>query len=399
MNNDELVVVEGVSKKFCKDLKKSLWYGIQDIYNEFNTNSSSTNKLREDEFWAVKDITFRLRRGECLGLMGCNGAGKSTLLKLLNGLIKPDKGTIEISGRVCAMIELAAGFNPILTGRENIYIYGATLGLSKKEIEDKFDAIVEFAEIGEFLDTPVGNYSSGMKTRLGFAISVQIDPDVLIVDEVLAVGDIGFNAKCFNRISEIYQNTVIIFVSHSIPQIARVANKICVLDKGSMVFYENNIPKGINMYTALFGEATKSITGNGKAVIDKIVVSVNDKETNEFHYLDDVSVHIEAYIDKDTPNPVCCILILNHHMQVVAQCDSSFNRIKIKNDGEKIYMDILLSALNLNPGNYYMSVSIMDESRIEVLSQHYAAKFLTVIGDFVGMAPIQLNGKWMSRQS
>ncbi len=395
MNDDELVVVEGVSKKFCKDLKKSLRYGIQDICNEFNSNSLSANKLRDDEFWAVKDISFRLRRGECLGLMGCNGAGKSTLLKLLNGLIKPDQGTIEISGRVCAMIELAAGFNPILTGRENIYIYGATLGLSKKEIEDKFDAIVEFAEIGEFLNTPVGNYSSGMKTRLGFAISVQIDPDVLIVDEVLAVGDIGFNAKCFNRISEIYENTVIIFVSHSIPQIARVANKICVLDKGSMVFYENNIPKGINMYTSLFGEATKSITGNGKAVIDEIVVSVNNKETDKFHYLDDVGVHIEAYIDKDTPNPVCCILLLNHHMQVVAQCDSSFNSVKIKNDGEKICMDILLPALNLNPGNYYMSVSIMDASRIEVLTQHYAAKFLTVIGEFVGMAPIQLNGKWI----
>lgn len=395
MSKEELVVVDGVSKKFCKDLRKSLWYGIQDIYGEFNPSSSSASELRDEEFWAVKDISFSLKRGECLGLMGCNGAGKSTILKLLNGLIKPDKGSIEISGRVCAMIELSAGFNPILTGRENIYIYGAMLGLSKEEIDLKFDAIVEFSEIGEFLDTPVGSYSSGMKTRLGFAISVQVEPDVLIVDEVLAVGDIGFNAKCFNRISEIYENTVIIFVSHSIPQIARVANKICVLDKGEMVFYEKDIPKGINMYTSLFGEAIKSITGNGKAVIGEINVNVNGKKTDEFHYLEDVSVHIEASVDKDTPNPVFCILLLNHHMQVVAQCDSSFNRVNIKNLGNKVSVDILLPALNLNPGNYYMSISIMDESRIEVLSQHYAAKRLTVIGDFVGMAPIQLNGEWI----
>ena len=137
-----------------------MWYGLNDIYKELKIDSSENNRLRDDEFWAVNNISFNLKRGECLGLIGCNGAGKSTLLKLLNGLIKPDQGRIEIRGRVCAMIELAAGFNPVLTGRENIFINGAMLGLSKKEIQDKFDAIVEFSEIGEFLDTPVASYSS-----------------------------------------------------------------------------------------------------------------------------------------------------------------------------------------------------------------------------------------------
>ena len=393
MKNDELVVVDGVSKKFCKDLKKSLWYGLNDIYKELKIDSSENNRLRDDEFWAVNNISFNLKRGECLGLIGCNGAGKSTLLKLLNGLIKPDQGRIEIRGRVCAMIELAAGFNPVLTGRENIFINGAMLGLSKKEIQDKFDAIVEFSEIGEFLDTPVASYSSGMKTRLGFSIAVQMEPDVLIVDEVLAVGDIGFNAKCFNRIREIYENTVIIFVSHSIPQIARVANKLCVLDKGNIVFYGQDIPKGINVYTSLFDKTKKSITGNGKATIDRIDVSVNGKSSVEFDYLDNVNIHIEVSIDKSKLNPVCCILILNHLMEVVAQCDSSFNKVKINNIGKKIDINILLPALNLNPGNYYMSVSIMDEARIEVLSQHFAAKLLSVKGCFVVMAPVHLNGE------
>ena len=219
-----LVKVDNLSKKFCKQIKASLRYGINDVLSDLTLVSQNRNILRENEFWAIEGLSFELHRGECLGLVGRNGAGKSTLLKLLYGLLKPDAGSIEINGRVCAMIELGAGFNPVLTGRENIYLYGSILGFSKKEIDNCFDKIVEFSELEDFLDMPVRSYSSGMKIRLGFAISVQMEPDVLIVDEVLAVGDIGFNAKCFNRISEIQEKTAIIFVSHSIPQIARVAN-------------------------------------------------------------------------------------------------------------------------------------------------------------------------------
>ena len=191
MDDEVLVKVEGVSKKFCRDLKRSLWYGMKDISSEL-FGIHQNGQLRKNEFWAVNDVNFELKRGECLGLIGHNGAGKSTLLKMLNGLIKPDKGTITMQGRIGALIELGAGFNPILTGRENIYNNGAVLGFSKKEIDEKFDAIVDFAEIDEFIDTPVQNYSSGMKVRLGFAVAAQMEPDVLIIDEVLAVGDIGF---------------------------------------------------------------------------------------------------------------------------------------------------------------------------------------------------------------
>ena len=194
MAEEVLVKAENLSKKFCKDLKTSLWYGLQDLLPGRHKDREET-RLRPKEFWALKDINFELRRGECLGLIGHNGAGKSTLLKILNGLINPDAGQVTMRGRVGALIELGAGFNPILTGRENIYNNGAVLGFTRKEINEKIEAIIDFAEIRDFIDMPVQNYSSGMKVRLGFSVAAQMEPDVLIIDEVLAVGDIGFRHK------------------------------------------------------------------------------------------------------------------------------------------------------------------------------------------------------------
>ena len=197
-----------MSKKFCKDLKTSLWYGVKDLVSGI-TGSQANRPLRDKEFWAVKDISFELRRGECLGLIGHNGAGKSTLLKILNGLINPDEGSVTMRGRVGALIELGAGFNPILTGRENIYNNGAVLGFTRKEIDAKVEEIIDFSEIREFIDMPVQNYSSGMKVRLGFSVAVQMEPDVLIIDEVLAVGDANFIVKSYNRINELIKTCAV----------------------------------------------------------------------------------------------------------------------------------------------------------------------------------------------
>jgi lipopolysaccharide transport system ATP-binding protein len=164
--SDTLIKVEGVSKKFCRSLKKSLWYGMQDLGNEvIGKRHGGNGELRPDEFWAVDDVSFELKRGECLGLIGRNGAGKTTLLRMLNGLIKPDTGRIEMRGQVGALIALGAGFNPILTGRENIYVNASVLGLSKRETDAKIDNIIDFAEIGEFINMPVQSYSSGMAVR------------------------------------------------------------------------------------------------------------------------------------------------------------------------------------------------------------------------------------------
>jgi lipopolysaccharide transport system ATP-binding protein len=234
--NDILIKVEGVSKRFCRSLRKSLWYGAQDLCNEIvGRKHGGRGNLRDDEFWALKDVNFELKRGECLGLIGRNGAGKTTLLRLLNGLIKPDSGRIEIRGRVGALIALGAGFNPILTGRENIHINASVLGLSQKEIEDKIGQIIEFSEIEEFLDMPVQSYSSGMAVRLGFAVAVSFEPDIMLVDEVLAVGDSSFQRKCFDRIYRMQKNgTSFIVVTHNPYQIERLCQKAAVVHRGQL---------------------------------------------------------------------------------------------------------------------------------------------------------------------
>jgi len=242
-----LVKVEGLSKKFCKDLKTSLWYGVKDLISGVR-GSHLERTLRPKEFWAVKDINFELRRGECIGLIGHNGAGKSTLLKILNGLINPDAGKVTITGRVGALIELGAGFNPILSGRENIYNNGAILGFSRKEIDSKLEDIIAFAELEEFIDMPVQHYSSGMKVRLGFAVAAQMEPDVLIIDEVLAVGDLGFILKCFKTIDTILPHTAIIFVSHNMPMISRICSHVVLLERGKAVFSGEDVSLGIDYY-------------------------------------------------------------------------------------------------------------------------------------------------------
>ena len=265
-SEDVLVDVRHVSKKFCRDLKRSLWYGIKDVLNELNpwqkatgstSASASPNEqdLRPGEFWAVHDVSFQLRRGECLGLIGHNGAGKTTLLKILNGLIKPDSGTITMRGRVGALIALGAGFNPILTGRENIYINAAILGLTKMEINAQIDSIIDFAEIREFIDSPVQSYSSGMQVRLGFAIATAMKPDVLILDEVLAVGDAAFRAKCFKRIGSIARDCAIIFVSHDQSQMARICTHAMLMSSGRCL-YHGTTAEAIDQYNA--AQAAKS---------------------------------------------------------------------------------------------------------------------------------------------
>ena len=268
-----LVRVENVSKIFCRDFKKSLLYGLQDSTKDLlswgkqstghrrqeseiskrrkhpvDTSVSSPDSssptsdvrlltsglraLRPSEFYAVNNVSFELRRGECLGLIGRNGAGKTTLLKMLNGLIKPDAGRIEMRGRVGALIALGAGFNPILTGRENIYVNGSILGLSQTEIDAKLDDIIDFAEIGDLIDAPIQSYSSGMQVRLGFAVATAMEPDVLILDEVLAVGDTAFKVKCFKRISDLKRQCATIFVSHEALQVAKICSKATWFEHG-----------------------------------------------------------------------------------------------------------------------------------------------------------------------
>ena len=242
------VKVEGVSKKYCKSLKRSMLYGVKDIARNTIGLSSHSDKLRKNEFWALDDISFEVKKGETLGIIGPNGSGKTTLLKLLNGIFWPDKGKITIKGKVGALIEVGAGFHPLLTGRENIYINAAILGMTKEETDKKFNEIVEFADIGDFLDVPVKHYSSGMFVRLGFAVAVHCEPDILLVDEVLAVGDINFQNKCFNKIGELMsRGTTTILVSHNIISIQRICDRCAWLNLGKVIMIDDSM-KVCDMY-------------------------------------------------------------------------------------------------------------------------------------------------------
>ncbi|MEJ1365046.1 MAG: ABC transporter ATP-binding protein [Candidatus Sedimenticola sp. (ex Thyasira tokunagai)] len=188
------------------------------------------------EFTAIKDVSFNIRKGEIVGVVGVNGSGKSTLLQLVCGILKPTTGSISVNGRVSALLELGAGFNPEFTGRENVYFQGALMGLTKVQMDQRFDDIAAFANIGEFIDQPVRMYSSGMYVRLAFTVAVNVDPEILVVDEALAVGDAGFRSRCFRRIGELRKaGCTIFFVSHSIEEIVRICGKAMLLDEGELL--------------------------------------------------------------------------------------------------------------------------------------------------------------------
>jgi len=195
-----------------------------------------THKLHFTEFWALKDINLTIEKGDRVGVLGFNGAGKSTLLKVIAGVMKPTEGSVKVSGVIAPMLELGAGFDLNYSGKENIFLYGATMGYSRKFIEEKYDEIVEFSELKDFINVPVKNYSSGMKARLGFAIASAVEPEILILDEVLSVGDAKFRKKSEKKILSMFDKGVtVLFVSHSVDQVLNICNKAIILDHGKII--------------------------------------------------------------------------------------------------------------------------------------------------------------------
>ncbi len=351
-----LVKAEGVSKKFCMDLKTSLKYGVQDLFANFGRNDK-TSVLREKEFWAVRDINFELRRGECLGLIGHNGAGKSTLLKILNGLINPDVGKVTIKGKVSALIELGAGFNPILSGRENIYNNGAILGFTREEINNKIEEIIDFAEIREFIDMPVQNYSSGMKVRLGFAIAAQLEPDVLIIDEVLAVGDLGFVLKCFKTIDSILPNTAIVFVSHSMPMIARICNQVILMEKGKSDYQGYDIVKGIGLYYNKFSNSNKTTIFDEGSIIFNSYILNNSNEKLIIKRGEDLIINLNFKIIKKLNfAPLIYLEFRDKEQRPIA--GTIVNELKTKINSDELNYDITIKNVLFSLGLYSIDLSV-----------------------------------------
>ncbi|MBP1572854.1 MAG: ABC transporter ATP-binding protein [Oscillospiraceae bacterium] len=249
---------------------------VDNITIRFNKATEKINDLKEyfvklvkrqlmfQEFLALQDVSLKIKKGEAWAIIGTNGSGKSTLLKAISKILKPYKGTVKVNGSVASLIELGAGIDPRLTARENIYLNGCLLGYSKKFIEERFDEIVEFAELEDFLDSPVKNFSSGMKSRLGFAVATMVEPDILIVDEVLAVGDVLFRKKCMAKMRQMLNNgTTLIIVSHNMSQIREMCNKAIWLNKGKVVM-QGDMTKVCDEYLATIEEKKASEKNNKK---------------------------------------------------------------------------------------------------------------------------------------
>lgn len=270
MDNDIAIKVENLGKKFCKDLQRSMVYGLQDMFQAWAGRAGRRDRLRESEFWALKDINFELLRGKTLGIIGRNGAGKTTLLRLLNGIYPPDQGRIQILGKISPLISSGLGFHRHMTGRQNIFIDGAVRGMSQKEIRAKLDSIIAFAELEDFIDAPVATYSKGMLMRLGFSIATHCPVEILLIDEVLAVGDMKFRLKCYDKIAELKrQGVTTLLVSHVMGWITSYSDKVLLMDRGRMVHF-GDVKTGVGIYLKDYLEMGKE---------DAKRIELNDEES------------------------------------------------------------------------------------------------------------------------
>ena len=406
--DDVVLRVDNVSKKFCRNLKRSMWYGVTDLAKNFiggkgqtsvtsvpsvvknlsappaslestehtefanqeritrnEERAQNTDGLRPSEFWALKNISFELKRGECLGLIGQNGCGKSTLLRLIAGIFPPDQGSIAMRGRVGALIALGAGFHPHLTGRENIFLNGAILGLSQSDIRGKMDEILEFAEIDEFIDAPVSTYSSGMRVRLGFSIAVTVKPDLFLVDEVLAVGDAGFQVKCLNAIDQVCQKSAVIFVSHNMALVSKICNSVMFMEFGAGQYFENRATDGIQHYLTSFKFEEPIVVGEGLVTVDKATVGRRGGDGcfeafDEINYGQDIVLRFSVAKQKGVGDCLISMTIVNQQSNVVA---ALMTGVKGKENSVLGVNDQCVEVLFRNvlaPGVYYFNISFSE---------------------------------------
>jgi lipopolysaccharide transport system ATP-binding protein len=345
---------------------------------------SAASGGRKGEFFAVENLSFSVEKGECLGVIGPNGAGKTTLLRLINGLIKPDLGVLRVHGRVGGLIALGAGFNPVLTGRENIYINAAVLGLSKRQTDDVLDDIIDFSEIREFIDAPVQSYSSGMLVRLGFSVAVHLDPDVLLIDEVLAVGDAGFRGKCYNKVDELRGDKAVLLVSHNMEHIGRVCDRVLVLDRGQAAYC--GAPEGaIACYRRISGSVEDGFVRCFAPIQSASIASTSP--------LVAFSGPLEVEIRVRSPEPVMVqprIVVFDSRSAVVAEGNCNVNDIGLSQmpAGESS-LRVRIEALPLQAGDYAISVNLHDQNGRLLVHGHRCVSF-AVSGTGGGEHSVQL---------
>jgi lipopolysaccharide transport system ATP-binding protein len=367
------------------------------------------------EFWALRDVSFEVARGESVGIIGRNGSGKSTLLQMLCGTLTPASGTVQVNGRIAALLELGSGFNPEFTGRENVYLNGSVLGLSREDIDARYDAIARFADIGPFIDQPVKTYSSGMVVRLAFAVSVSVDPDVLVVDEALAVGDMAFQQQCLQRLRDLREaGTTIVLVTHDIMLTRNYCNRVVYLEHGvvkaigdaemvgELYVKDTMAAPGsaapVILKTSEEGQGLRFGTANGAITSSRLTGSrgsgaiVQRGET--------LSIHLDGTIAEEVRNPEFVVQLRDGRGYVLygTPTDPADLRIERTASGARVSASVEIVA-NLGPGDYSFSLGLVDRhghSVATVLDKLVAALQFSVAPDpratFHG--PIDLQGRW-----
>ncbi len=387
MDKGLTIRAEGLSKRFGTSLRQSMVYGVRDSLRRIFGSGEAGQALRSGEFWAVKDVSFELRRGESLGLMGVNGSGKTTLLRMLNGIFKPDAGQVSIRGRVGALIAVGAGFAPMLTGRENIYINGSLLGLSKREMSGKLDEIISFADIGPMIDAPVKHYSTGMVVRLGFAIAAMCEPDVLLIDEILAVGDLNFQKKCYEYLHRLKRTgTSIILVSHSVGAVWSFCERGLLLHEGR-VEVAGSVEEVIRAYSnentrvtadRFKGDHSGSSTGTparlipstyggamggtGDAIVRAVTVQALEgprSTDGTMSFREPLSIEMTVEVLQPVTNPIFRLTIDAVHYKYIACVDSFEQDLRPDRIEPGVYrLHVAVPSQNLMPGAYVVNVAV-----------------------------------------
>jgi len=396
---------ERVSRKFILDEQRP--QSFQElVLNIFHRRPRDEHR----EFWVLRDISFEIMPGDAVGLIGANGAGKSTLLKLIAGIIGPTSGRILINGRIGALLELGAGFHGDLTGRENIYLNGAILGLSRVEIQRKLDDIIAFAELERFIDMPIRHYSSGMYLRLGFSVAAHTDPEILIVDEALAVGDRSFQTKCLRKISQLkQQGLTIVFVSHSLELVRRLCTSAIWLDHGVMRS-SGSVEKVSEAYLAQVAEiknqtqSTKETGdqanrwGSGEAKVTRLeFLDGTDKPSNIFSTGDLMTIRIHYQAQEPIEQPRFGLAFYQAGSEIhISGPNNIFSDYHIPSIAGAGYVDYCISNLPFLPGDYLVSAAIYDYDGQHPYDHRHQLGFFTVVSGQIkeSFGLIYLPAKW-----
>lgn len=353
---------------------ESVWKQFR-MYHEKNQYLKTAllrgRRARHEEFWALKDVSLEIPMGSTFGIIGSNGSGKSTLLKCLAGILIPDRGSLQVHGRLSALLELGAGFHPELSGRENVFLNGAILGMSTKEITERFDDIVSFAGLGRFIDSPVKNYSSGMVVRLGFAIAANVEPEILLIDEVLAVGDASFQQRCYEKIEEFRQDgRTIVLVSHGLEQVEQICNQVAWIDKGRL----RETGSSYDVVSSYQGESHNSRRdndsdrgerwGSGEIEILSVELLGDGERTDLVSTNSKFTIRINLIAHQPVPNPVVGIRITHLHGMNVWGTNTKRRGFSIPALTGSATVELDIERLPLLEGTYDLTVAVNDHAEV-----------------------------------